>query len=248
LPAAVANQSVALLLTGQWDEAASVLRQAVDVDGLSGDTLTSGFVGMYTTTLAALRGDLTAAEAAAAGLTPLRESDDPQDRASADVADAFVAALRNAPGDTLRHARDAIAKTPLGISHETMLWCWSLAARTAHDVGDTATVLELIDILDRHPIGHVPPLLRAERSLARARLRAADADPDAGAAFSAAIAALRTVGSPYHLAQGLLDQAAASEPSVAVVLVEEAREIASALGARPLLERANAAQTSRITS
>ena len=46
---------------------------------------------------------------------------------------------------------------------------------------------------------------RAERDLARAHLAASDADPDTGAAFSAAITGLRPHSSPYHLAHGLLD-------------------------------------------
>jgi hypothetical protein len=99
-------------------------------------------------------------------------------------------------------------------------------------------------MLDRYPPGHVPPLLRAERSLARARQRVSDGDPAADDALDAAIAELRRVASPYHLAQGLLDRAdylaELGRGSEAEVLRVEARMIGERLRAPALLERAGA--------
>jgi hypothetical protein len=61
--------------------------------------------------------------------------------------------------------------------------------------------------------------------------------------FVAALAAERRFGSPYHLAQALLDQAdylaAAGDPDRAADNVAEARAIADRLGARPLASRAD---------
>jgi hypothetical protein len=53
-----------------------------------------------------------------------------------------------------------------------------------------------------------------------------------------ALAGLRELGSPLHLAQGLLDRAERLEPAAATPLIEEARGIAERLGARPVLRRA----------
>jgi hypothetical protein len=93
-------------------------------------------------------------------------------------------------------------------------------------------------------------MLRAERALARARLLAVDGDPDADAGMAAAIAELRAYASPYHLAHALLDRAeylyGHGQPSEADVLRDEAREIGERLGARPLIERADATVTSRV--
>jgi hypothetical protein len=89
-------------------------------------------------------------------------------------------------------------------------------------------------------------LQRAERDLARARLTAADAGPDATAAFAVAITSLRQGSTPYHLAHGLLDHAARllrlDEDEAAETAVGEARGIAQRLRCQPLLDRANSIQ------
>jgi len=133
----------------------------------------------------------------------------------------------------------------LGISHELSRWAWPLAARSAHDVADTAAVAELLVLLDGYQPGQLAPMLRAERDLARARLSAAEGDRGADAAFAAAIAGLRQHSTPYHLAHGLLDHAAhlatrrtADTIASAAAAIGEARDIAARLGCQPLLDRA----------
>jgi hypothetical protein len=87
-------------------------------------------------------------------------------------------------------------------------------------------------------------MLRAERDLARARLAASrgDSDPDAAAAFAAAIASLREQSTPYHVAHGLLDHAwyltRLHDAGAASLAAGEARAIASQLRCQPLLDRA----------
>jgi hypothetical protein len=114
--------------------------------------------------------------------------------------------------------------------------------RSAHDLRDTATSRELLALLESHPIGHVAPMLRAERDLARARLAADDGGPDAAAAFAAATSSLREQSTPYHLAYGLLDHAAyltrLGDADAAEAALSEARAIADRLRCQPLLDRA----------
>jgi hypothetical protein len=90
---------------------------------------------------------------------------------------------------------------------------------------------------------------RAERDLARARLTNDSTGPDAGAAFAAAITSLRQHSTPYHLAHGLLDQAACllrtGEDEAAQAAVGEAGNIAQRLGCWPLLDRAETIQPAR---
>ena len=128
-------------------------------------------------------------------------------------------------------------------------WAWPLAARAAHDLSDTTTTADLLALLDRHQPGELAPMQRAERDLARARLAAADSGPAGGAAFAAAIAGLRQHSTPYHLAHGLLDQAACllrtGEDEAAQAAVGEAGNIAQRLGCWPLLDRAETIQPSR---
>jgi hypothetical protein len=119
-----------------------------------------------------------------------------------------------------------------------------VAVRGAFSIDDAATVDELLAQLDGYPVGHVPPLLRAERSLARAKQRAAAGEPDADAALAAAVAELRAVGSPYHLAYGLLDRAdhlvTMGQADEAEPLRAEVRAVGERLRAPVLLELAGA--------
>jgi class 3 adenylate cyclase/predicted ATPase len=243
---AVGNLAQALLMTGDWDGAEAELAQAADADGLAGIEP----LACYRAWVAALRGDTDAAQAFLAGLADLRASEDPQDKANIAVAEAFTAAALGQPADALRHARAALDHADaLGISHEFLRWAWPLAARTAHELVDTATSIGLLALLDGCPPGRLAPMLRAERDLDRARLAAADGTPDAGPAFAAAIAGLRQHSTPYHLAHGLLDHAAhlshLGDDQAAAATISEAADIAGRLGCQPLLDRADTIQRSR---
>jgi len=168
----------------------------------------------------------------------------PQDQALIAVAEAFTAAARGKPAAALRHARAVLDQVgALSISGETLRWAWPLAARAAHDLADTATTAELLALLDRHQPGGLAPMQRAERDLARARLAAAGADPDAGPALAAAISGLRELSTPYHLAHGLLDHAAhlaaLGDDQAAAAAIGEAVGIAARLGCQPLADRAD---------
>ena len=151
---AVANLAQALLMTGDWDAAGAELAQAADADGLAGIE----FLACYRAWLAALRGDVPAAQATLAGLGDLRASEDPQDQAAIAVAEAFTAAARRQPAAALRHARAALGHAgALGISHEHLRWAWPLAARAAHDLADTAATRDLLALLDGYQPGSWPP-------------------------------------------------------------------------------------------
>jgi hypothetical protein len=92
-------------------------------------------------------------------------------------------------------------------------------------------------MLDALQPGRLPPMLRAERDLARARLASAN-----GEEFAAAITALRELSTSYHLAHGLLDYAQEltrrGETDAAAAAADEATAIAVQLRCQPLLDRA----------
>jgi hypothetical protein len=125
----------------------------------------------------------------------------------------------------------------LGATHEVTRWAWPVAARTAWELDDSETTGDLLALLDALQPGRVAPMLRAERDLARARL----AD-DSGDHFPAAIAGLRELSTPYHLAHALLDHAAVlarrGEAEAAAAAADEATAIAVQLRCQPLLDRA----------
>jgi class 3 adenylate cyclase/predicted ATPase len=236
---AVGNLAQALMMTGDWDAAEAVLAQAADADGLADMEL----LACYQALLAALRGDVSAAQAILAGLTYLRASEAPQDKATIAGAEAFSAAARHQPAAVLRHARTALDHIgALGISAEFVRWTWPLAARAAYDLADTATTAKLLALLDGYRPGQLAPMLYAERDLARARLTATDTGADPAGAFTAAITGLRQHSTPYHLAHGLLDHAEylarLADTEAARAAIAEAREIAGRLRCQPLLDRA----------
>ena len=236
---AIGNLAQALLMLGDWDAAEAELTQAADSDALADYE----YLACYRGWLAALRGDTAAAQTILAGLGDLRASEDPQEKTLIRLVEAFTAAARNQPQTALGHTRAILAHTSaLGIGNESTRWAWPLAARAAHDLRDTGTVGELLTLLDSYQPGHLAPMLRAERDLARARLAADDGDPAAAVAFTSAISSLRELSSPYHLGHGLLDHAhhltRLHDAEAAARALGEARTIAGHLRCQPLLDRA----------
>jgi class 3 adenylate cyclase/tetratricopeptide (TPR) repeat protein len=236
---AIMNLITAMVLLGDWDAADEELTQAKDSGGLAGIEHFAAF-GAW---LAALRGDAAAAEALLAGLPVLRASESHQDQAIISVAEAFAAAASGRPKDALRCARATLAQAgALGMRHEALRWAWPLAARSAYELGDPAAVRELLGQLDSYSPGHLAPMLRAERELARARLAVINGDPAATELFAAAISRLREHSTPYHLAHGLLDHAQHllrdGDHEAAAAAIGEARDIAQRLRCNPLLDRA----------
>ena len=166
------------------------------------------------------------------------------------VLTAFTAAALRQPESALRHARDVVAyASALGMTHELVRWAWPLAVRSAYELRDAVATGELIALADSCPAGQLPPLIRAERDLLRARQASRDGDHAARTALTAAITGLRQLASPYHLAHGLLDYAEyliriGDDDSVAQA-VAEARDIGHRLSCPPLLERADAIERTR---
>jgi class 3 adenylate cyclase len=237
---AAGNLVQALLMLGDWNAAEQELTQTADSDGLQDYPFLSCYRGL----LAALRGDAATAETMLAGLGDLRLSEDLQTKSLISLVEASTAAARGQQEDVLRHARATLAHVgALSISNEDQRWAWPLAARAAYELRNLSAGRELLAMLDSYQPGEIAPMLRAERDLARARLAAADGGQAAAAAFAAAIASLRERGTPYHLAQGLLDhaeyQARDGDADAATQAIAEARDIARRLRCLPLLDRAD---------
>jgi class 3 adenylate cyclase/tetratricopeptide (TPR) repeat protein len=233
------NLSIALLELGEWDQVAALLEAAIDRDGLGGEE----DIRWAQAWLAALRGDGEQASAILTSLASARTTERVDDRAYAALLEAFIELALGRPADALAHARSVLSFAPaIGIHREQVRWAWPLAARLAAELGDSAALAELFVLLDAQPPGQLPPLLRAEDSLARARAAASAADPGAGSAFTDAVAALRHTASPYRLAWGLIDQAAflAGTGQAVPARAAEARAIAIRLRCQPLLRRADA--------
>jgi tetratricopeptide (TPR) repeat protein len=243
LGGSVWNLSNALLELGEWDDVAALLDAVIDQDGLGVEEE----IRWTRAWLAAVRGDGEQASAMLASLVSPRTTERVDDRAYAALIEAFVAFALGRPADALAHARSVLALAPaIGIGREQVRWAWPLAARLAAGLGESATLAGLFALLDAQTADQLPPLLRAEDSLARARAAADAGDLGAGPAFSDAVAALRGAASPYRLAWGLIDQARflarseRAEAGQARAAAGEAQAVAARLGCKPLLQRADA--------
>jgi class 3 adenylate cyclase/tetratricopeptide (TPR) repeat protein len=241
LAVAIANQVVSSLLVGDWDRAAEEVEKQAELDGVADIGYLSGLRGW----LAALRGDTARAADAIASLAGLVASENLQEQAVLATTRALAATAAGHPAEALAHARAALSYAEtLGLSSEHVVLAWPVASDAANALGDRETLKELLSLLDAHPVGHLPPLLRAERALARAHLAAGAGEPGAEGALAEAVSAFRRAGSPWHLGQALVDHAghlaALGRPSDAEAALDEAQAIAERLGARPLARRAAA--------
>jgi hypothetical protein len=111
-------------------------------------------------------------------------------------------------------------------------------------MGDLAGSAKWLDWLDQFPVGHLADIEILERDRLRARLLAANGEPDAGIAFDGAVTGFRAWFSPYHLAVALLDRAeyqvGAGDLERAVEAAAEAGEIGRRLSCQPVVSRAEA--------
>ena len=239
LQAAAGNLIQALLLVGEWEEARQVYATGVSEEQLGGDSVFD-FPGIL---LSALSGDGTGLAGLLSNMQQSPDSEDPQELATMASARSAVSVHEGKPAEALNHARHAIGHShTIGPGSDSVRWAWPIAAEAALALGDEAEVNRLLGWLDNYPSGHIAPVLRAERQRIRARLLARENDPAATEAFATSTQAFRELGSPYHLAVGLLDHAdylaAAGDARPARQLAAEADRIASGLGAMPLSDRA----------
>ena len=236
---ATANLIQALLRTGDWADARRAYSTAISEDKLGDDQALAQCAAL----LCAFSGN----EATLTHLVTVINSgpgtEDPQDIAGASSALAAAALASGDYKQALTHAQHALVQVEaLNFNIDGVRWAWPMAGDAALMLGDKTAVERLLCLLDQYRPGHIPPVLRAEQQRIRARLLAAESDPGALESFEAAVQAFRQLGSPYHLAVGLLDQAEyvanLGDAQKATDLASEAVAIADRLAAQPLALRA----------
>jgi hypothetical protein len=235
LSVATENLIQALLLTGEWDEAERIWTTG-EPQSRRNFPPYSGLL------LLALRGDQAELDAVLSTSDTWFDTQDSQDLAAAAAGLAVAAAFRGAHDDALAQAKRSLDHSgAIGLFGDSSRWAWPVAADAALALRDRSEVVGLLDWLESYPPGHVPLVLRAERLRIRARLLAADGDPEAGPLFESAVKAFRDFDSPYHVAVALVDYAGhlhlLGDRETARSLSDEAEAIARRLRANPLLER-----------
>ncbi len=199
-----------------------------------------------------LRGNPVNPGDAIAGLAGFSDSENVQDRAFLSTARALVEFASDRPVEALDYARAALAQVEkLGLNCEYLVFAWPVANDAAKALGDREAMEDLLSLFEAHPIGHLPPLLRAERALTKAHLAVTPGEPGSAIVeteFAEAVAAFRRAGSPWHLGRALADYggylAACGQPEAAGAALDEAAAIAERLGARPLALRVASVRTS----
>jgi class 3 adenylate cyclase/tetratricopeptide (TPR) repeat protein len=237
---AIANLTVALLELGEWHEAERYLRQTREVDHVEDDD-----VVRLDAWLAGLRGDGARVTVALHKLSASRAREEPQSLASVCFLDALAAECRGEPAVALSHMMEALEQRhAIGIGHESQRWGWPLAARIARAIGDDAALEELGAMLDEHPAGHVPPILRVARRMTLALQSADEGHPDAIASVGSVLTELRALANPFQLAHALIDYGEllareATSADRAHLALAEAREIGERLACPPLVSRSD---------
>jgi class 3 adenylate cyclase/tetratricopeptide (TPR) repeat protein len=241
LALATTNLAFALLLLGDWDGALQWLGEPTGFDEPPEMRSRPALQGC----LAALRGDVLSAADAIGGLRRFSVSENVQDQAFISTTQALVCGASGQQVEALEQARGALANLDaLGMNCEYLVFAWPVANDAAKALGDRQAIEDLLSLFEAHPIGQLPPLLRAERALTKAHL--ATVPGEAGSAlveteFADAVAAFRRAGSPWHLGRALADYggylAACGQAEAANTALDEAGAIAERLGARPLALR-----------
>jgi len=233
---ALSNLAIALLELGEWDEAASVLAPVDDDEWLH-----APIIWRFAGWVAALRGDAEASAAAVAALAEVTFGDDVQAQAATCVLRALAASAAGNDREALSEALAALEhRDEIGIGHETQRWAWPMAFRAARGFGDTGTLHLLRAMLDSYPVGHVPPVLRAQGAFGAALMARDEGDPGATVAIASALEEVREVGNPYQLGHALCDFAeACPDHEMAGKALLEAHDIAARLHCAPLAARAS---------
>ena len=119
-------------------------------------------------------GTLPARADAIGGLQRFSASENVQDQAFVSTTQALVCAcVRRAELKPWRKPGWRLpSSTLLGMNCEYLVFAWPVANDAAKALGDREAMADLLSLFEAHPIGHLPPLLRAERALTKAHLAA----------------------------------------------------------------------------
>ena len=234
LALAVCNAAWAMIRIGDWDGAVARATTAIE-EGLDG-------IGEFAGTMAivfALRGSpVRARELLDLFVAPDK---DVQYQSYKLFAESCIARSEGDLPSARRHAVAALEQLP-SPTMDPYVMLWPYAARLAQDLADRDGLLWLLAKLDDYQVGEIPPLVRAERRLVRARL--VEEPPQRVAGIEDAVTDLRAEGSPYHLALALADLAeaqvaAGKDPSD---VLAEATSIGTLLRSPDVLHRASELQ------
>ena len=241
----------ALVHTGRWDEALELVSVAMGASEFSTLGWIAGAVGDVVP-VHVHRGSLREARLLLDALAATEEDVSPEGRATWALATAVVLRATDDARGALAAAERAVqARAELGVMDGRVKRGLVEALEAAFDLADLAEIEELLAIIQALRPGELTPLLRWHGSRFAARLAALRGEEEGiEAAFSAAEAGFRALGTPFYLAVTLLEHgewlAGQGRVSDAAPLLDEASSNFDELRARPWLDRLERASTSAV--
>ena len=231
-----------LVLLGRWEEAYGVF---AELEGPELAEVGGVMHAIYVLEIACRRGRVAEAREQLQRYPQLAvSSDDPQIRTSYALHEAMIARMEGNPRSALEMVDRELLKAleELGISFLTTKLLAVEGLEAAFELGDTAKVEELLEIVERYRPGERPPLLNAQAARFRAKL--AGPAPEAERSFKQAVEIFREHHLIFWRAVTQLEHAewlsAQARVSEAEPLLAEARETFDRLEAQPWSERAEA--------
>ena len=234
--ALIAQLMDALVLLGDWDEAASLGERGDFNEGLAASIGLSPAVRLHSE-----RGELERAKALLATRQAMRTSSDLQARATLLDSEAIVLRHEGRAVEALASAQASLALwRSIGEQHYA-IEALVEAAHAAFDLDDLETVEQLVAQAESWPPIERRPLLDAQEARLRAKLLAAR-DSSGSAEFERAAAMFRALELPFWTAVTLVENAEnRADANEATSLFAAAESIFERLRATPWLERTRAA-------
>ena len=237
-----AAQVYGFFALGLWDEGLELSEQLPEADWTQARL---AFAGLPTSLVPihVHRGQLEEAEQLMSMLAELGTSADVQERAQYLSGQARLRLAQGRPAEALASGRAVLEeRAMIGMSSESMKEAFVSAVEAAFELGEHATVEELLRLVDEIPPGRSPQFLQAHASRFRARLADDRGQADeAERQFKRAAGLFRELAVPLYLAVTQLERAeslrAQGRGGEAPELIAEAREIFERLDANVLLDR-----------
>jgi class 3 adenylate cyclase/tetratricopeptide (TPR) repeat protein len=234
-------------ILGQWDEAVAMASQFPTPEESPGEELWLVILHSATIPVLVWRGDVDRAAAWLAELNRLGETTELQDVYWRNASAAFVHQGQHRFEEALTAAevafdlRDRLGRLP------SVGWAFVVALEAAFELGRFDRVEELLTVAESAPPRDRTPSIQATVDRFRGRLASLREDHDeADRRLSRAGGLFREIGYRHWLAVALLERAevllAAGRSDQASPLLTEAKGLFEQLGAKPYLERVDAAE------
>ncbi len=237
-----AHMALTRLLRGEWDELEAVRDEVEHMEAgpafYAGEPMANPLIH-----LAVARGDVQDGELLVQRFIGDPEAGDVQTRAFRRMVRAVVANARGDHPAAMTEARRALEHVGfLSIRHDVVKQAFVEGLGAAIATGELDAAEEILRLVSDAPPGAQTPLLRAQAERFGARLDAVTGHAErVEPRFKEAAGLFREIGTPFFLAQTLLEHGewlvAKGRVDDARPLLGEAREIFERLGAGPYLER-----------